>query len=57
MSKTRSISQKPNEMAPGKALSQKEFEKVIENAEKGPFSTIEESKKMFQEWRKKNYKL
>jgi len=55
MPKTKSIS-KPNEMAPGKALSQKEFEKVISDAAKGPFYTIEESKAIFQEWKKKNYK-
>jgi predicted transcriptional regulator len=38
---------------PGEPLSQKEFEKGISEAEKGHFHTIEESKKILKEWRKK----
>ena len=37
---------------PGLPLTTKEFEKGIKDAEKGPFYTIEESKKMIEEWRK-----
>jgi len=38
---------------PGKSLSFKEFKSGIKNAEEGPFYTVEESKKMLEEWRKK----
>jgi predicted transcriptional regulator len=38
---------------PGDPLSQKEFEKGISEAEKGHFYTLEESKKILKEWRKK----
>ena len=55
-SKTK-IKAKENLAIPGKPMTEAEFIKTIENAEKGPFYTIEESKKMFQEWRKKHYKL
>ena len=48
---------KLNYAIPGKPSSQEEFNKMIEDAEKGSFYTIEESKKMFDTWRKKHYKL
>jgi hypothetical protein len=38
---------------PGKPMSQEEFAALIKEAEKGPFFTLEESKKHFEEWRKK----
>jgi predicted transcriptional regulator len=38
---------------PGGPLSQKEFKKGISEAEKGHFYTLEESKKILKEWRKK----
>ena len=38
---------------PGHSLSQKEFEKGISEAENGPFYSVEESKKILKEWRKK----
>jgi hypothetical protein len=38
---------------PGEALSIEEFHRGIKKAEKGPFYTIEESKSMMEEWRKK----
>lgn len=37
----------------GEPLSVEEFKAGIEEAEKGPFYTVEESKKMLEEWRKK----
>ena len=37
---------------PGGVLSIQEFEKGIKDAEKGPFYTIEESKKMIAQWRR-----
>ena len=43
---------KKNWALPGEPLSQEEFENGIKDAEKGPFYTIEESKKMISEWRK-----
>lgn len=56
MSKVKNIT-KTNTVNPGKALTQKEYEAAIKVAEKGPFYSVEESKKMFEEWKKKNYKL
>jgi hypothetical protein len=38
---------------PGEPLSLNEFKKGIEKAEKAPFCSVEESKKMLLEWRKK----
>jgi hypothetical protein len=38
---------------PGDPLTLDEFKAGIKEAEKGPFYTIEESKKMIAEWRKK----
>jgi predicted transcriptional regulator len=38
---------------PGKSLSLDEFKAGIKKAEKGPFYTVEESKNMLEEWRKK----
>lgn len=38
---------------PGDPISQKEFETGISEAEKGRFYTIQESKKILTEWRKK----
>ena len=46
--------EKSNNLAtPGKPMSQEEFNLLIKDAEKGPFYSLEESKKHFQEWRKK----
>lgn len=36
---------------PGDAISLDEFRKEIKKSEKGPFRTIEESKKLIKEWR------
>ena len=36
----------------GSPLSVEEFEKGIKTAKAGPFYTVEESKKMLEEWRK-----
>lgn len=55
-SKTKTKS-KINYAVPGKPMSEEEFMKMIESSEKGAFYTTEESKKMFEEWRKKHYKL
>lgn len=55
-SKTK-VKAKINYAVPGKPLSGEEFNKLIEDAEKGEFYTTEESKKMFEAWRKKHYKL
>jgi hypothetical protein len=38
---------------PGDPISLEEFRAGIKEAEKGPFYTIDESKKMIAEWRKK----
>jgi hypothetical protein len=38
---------------PGDPISLEEFKAGIKEAEKGPFYTIDESKKMIAEWRKK----
>lgn len=43
---------KKNWALPGEPLSLDEFKKGIEDAEKGPFYTIDESKKMITQWRK-----
>lgn len=42
---------------PGEPLSPEEFKEGIKKAEKGPFYTIRESKKMLEEWRKKRNSL
>jgi hypothetical protein len=42
-----------NLAAPGKPMSQKKFSSLIKEAEEGTFYTLEESKKHFEEWRKK----
>ena len=46
-----------NLATPGKPMSQKKLVSLIKEAEEGPFYTIEESKKHFEEWRKKALKL
>jgi hypothetical protein len=51
-SKTKAKS-KVNYAVPGKPLSEEEFNKMIEDAEKGPFYTTEESKKMFEDLKTK----
>jgi predicted transcriptional regulator len=38
---------------PGESLTMEEFKHGIKEAEKGPFYTIEESKSMIEQWRKK----
>lgn len=38
----------------GKPMSQKKFASMIKEAEQGEFYTLEESKKHFEEWRKKS---
>lgn len=51
-------SENTNNLAtPGKPMSQKKLVSLIKEAEEGPFYTIEESKKHFEEWRKKALKL
>ncbi len=37
---------------PGESLTMKEFDAGIKKAEKGPFDTIEDAKKMITQWRK-----
>lgn len=41
-----------NWTAPGPPLSEDEFKKGIKKAEKDHFDTIEESKKMMEQWRR-----
>jgi hypothetical protein len=49
--------EKSNNLAtPGKPMSQKKFESLIKEAEDGEFYTLEESKKHFEEWRKRSVK-
>lgn len=45
-----------NLATPGKAMSQKKFTSLIKDAEQGVFYTLEESKKHFEEWKKKAVK-
>ena len=45
-----------NLATPGKPMSQKKFDSLIEEAEEGIFYTLEESKKHFEELRKKAVK-
>lgn len=42
-----------NLATPGKPMSQESFENLIKEAEEGEFHTLEESKKLFKEWRAK----
>ena len=42
-----------NLATPGKPMSQKKFKSLIKEAEEGEFMSLEESKKRFEEWRKK----
>ena len=42
-----------NYAVPGKPMSQKKFASLIKEAEEGEFYSLEESKKYFEEWRKK----
>lgn len=52
--KTKAIKTKETAWAlPGEPISIDEFKAGIKEAEKGPFYTIEESKKILAEWRKK----
>jgi hypothetical protein len=42
-----------NLATPGKPMSQEAFESLIKEAEEGDFHTLEESKKIVEEWRLK----
>jgi hypothetical protein len=55
--KTKNIRSKGTESwaLPGDPISPGEFKAGIEKSEKGPFYTVEESKKILEEWRKKKY--
>lgn len=45
---------KPKNLAtPGKPMSQEQFSSLIKEADEGKFNTLEESKKIFKEWRAK----
>lgn len=44
-----------NYSRPGKPLKKEAFEAMVKEAEKGPFYSLEESKKKFQKWREKKY--
>lgn len=46
-----------NYARPGRPLKKEAFEAMVKDAEKGPFYSIEESKKKFQKWRGKKYKM
>ncbi len=48
---------KRNNAVPGKTQTQKEFKAFIKGAKQGPFTTIKESKELFQTWREKKYQL
>jgi hypothetical protein len=45
--------EKDNWALPGNPISHIEFKDGIKKAEEGPFYTLEESKNMLEEWRKK----
>ena len=53
--KTKNIKTKETDSwaLPGKPLSVDEFKDGIKKAEEGPFYTVEESRKILEEWRKK----
>jgi len=53
--KTKNIKtkEKGNWALPGNPIPHNEFKDGIKNAEEGPFYTLEESKNMLEEWRKK----
>jgi len=53
--KTKNIKskEKDNWALPGNPIAQDEFKDGIKKAEEGPFYTVEESKKILEEWRKK----
>jgi len=42
---------------PGDPITLEEFKAGIKDAEKGPFYTISEAKKIIDEWRRKRYSL
>jgi len=50
--KTLKIKKKDEWAIPGGQITVNEFKAGIKEAEKGPFFTIDESKKILQEWRK-----
>ena len=50
--KTLKSRDKDKRALPGNPISWDEFKKGIQKAEKGPFYTVGESKKLFEEWRK-----
>jgi len=52
-----SITSKRNYAVPGKPFTDKEVKALIKEAENGKFISVTESRKLFQEWRKKHYKL
>lgn len=57
--KTKAIKTKAigNWALPGEPITLDEFKAGIKEAEKGPFHTIEESKKILEEWRRKRNSL
>jgi hypothetical protein len=57
--KAKNIKTKEKEswVLPGDPLTLDEFKAGIKKAEEGPFYTIEESKKILEEWRKKRSSL
>jgi len=52
--KTKNV-RKINWAIPGQTVTHDEFIDAIRKAEEGPFYTIEESEKRFEEWRKKKF--
>jgi len=56
MAKTKTTT-KGNYVEPGKPMTDAEFKAFVEEGEKSSFISVEESKKKFSEWRRKNYKL
>ena len=50
--RTLKIKEKDKWAIPGEPITVDEFKAGIKEAEKGPFFTIDESKKILQEWRK-----
>lgn len=56
MAKTKTTT-KENYAEPGKPMTDAEFKAFVEEGEKSSFISVEESKKKFSEWRRKNYTL
>ena len=56
MKATKTKNSVKNYVLPGEPMTQQEFESLIKEAEKGPFTSWEQEKKEFEEWKKNRKK-